>query len=150
MCYLGLLKYSLFFFPIIFLELTIFDFNNILLKLFDYKFMSVYCFLSYKLKIKFFFLSVIMEEKKLNSLVYFFSNLFWSEKEATEMHGVDFFEKNDDRHLLLDYSIDGNPMLKIYSVCGYCELYYNFIKMLLSYIATLSTDGAKVENKFDF
>jgi NADH-quinone oxidoreductase subunit C len=41
------------------------------------------------------------------------------------MSGVYYTEKNDNRHLLLDYSFLGNPILKSFPVFGYFELIYD-------------------------
>lgn len=63
------------------------------------------------------------------SSIYSISNIFlnsdWSERENSEMCGVIYNSKHDNRHLLLDYSFLGNPLLKSFPVFGYFELIYD-------------------------
>jgi NADH:ubiquinone oxidoreductase subunit C len=41
------------------------------------------------------------------------------------MLGINFFDKLDSRKLMLDYSFEGNPLLKQFSSIGYDELEYD-------------------------
>lgn len=66
------------------------------------------------------------------------------------MHNITFFEKLDSRHLLLDFSLNGNPMLKSYSIIGYSEILYNFIFSLIQYIYLLMMESIKLNSIFDY
>ena len=66
------------------------------------------------------------------------------------MHGISFENKFDSRHILLDYSFTGFPMKKNYSLSGYVELVYNFIKTYIEYIKTILLESIKIDNFFDF
>ena len=142
-----LVKFSSFFKPTIFLELSSFDYNNvnehILLS-----FTLLYCFLLLNSSLKLFLSSSGSEDEFIYSSSTVFNNLSWSEREIGEMHNINFFEKIDSRHLLLDYSLNGNPMLKTYSLVGYVEILYNFILSIIQYLATL--ESKKTNNVFDY
>jgi len=43
------------------------------------------------------------------------------------MMGAFFYNKLDNRKLLLDYSFIGFPLLKIYPSAGFIELIYSFL-----------------------
>lgn len=147
---LGLLKNGEFFKPTIFLELSAYDYNTLLESLDLPAYTIIYCIFMYSLSLNFFIFFVGSEDESVITSTFLYNNLYWSEKEITEMHGINFFEKNDSRHLLLDYSFNGNPMLKNYSVSGYVELLYNFIIMILVYIQVLLLESIKIENTFDY
>jgi NADH:ubiquinone oxidoreductase subunit C len=102
------------------------------------------------LSLNFLIFYINSEEHKKFTIVNLYNNLFWSEKEISEMHGIDFLESGDSRNLLLDYSLGGNPMLKSYSISGYLELIYNFILSALIYMKVWLFEASKTENKFDY
>lgn len=51
----------------------------------------------------------------------------WLEREFSEMFGVSIFEKVDARNLLLDYSLNENPLLKSFPTVGLRELHYSVL-----------------------
>lgn len=140
--FFSILKYSIFCRPTIFLELSAFD--NIFCGS-----TILYCFLLLFFKIRvFFFLK--NETSFIQTCNFYFFNSTWSEREIEEMHNINFDDKFDSRHLLLDYSFIGFPMQKIFSVSGYFELVYNFIKSYVEYTDTLLQESSKPNNQFDF
>lgn len=66
------------------------------------------------------------------------------------MHDLDFFEKLDSRHLLLDFSFNGSPMKKSYSVVGYLEIIYNFFSSSVHYSDLSLPESIKLNNSFDY
>lgn len=88
---------------------------------------STYYF--YWAKIRLTFFSFVKSQKhkiNLNSIENLFFNANWLEREVSEMFGVYFFNKVDNRNLLLEYSCSWSPMLKDFPCEGYFESYYNF------------------------
>jgi len=49
------------------------------------------------------------------------------------MIGVNFVNKQDNRLLLLDYSVEFNPLLKGFSCENYTDVYYNFFEDKIDY-----------------
>jgi len=72
--------------------------------------------------------------KNYKTLEFFFKNSNWLERESSEMFGVNFILKKDNRCLLLDYSKNENPLLKKYPCEGYYDIYYNYLDNKLSFI----------------
>lgn len=141
-------RYSSIFSKIIFLELAAFDYlSNYLLFL---EFSLIYCFLSISLGLKIFLFYSGSEESIVHTSSNIFNNLLWSEREISEMHGIEFLNKCDSRHLLLDFSFNGNPMLKSYSVIGYFEIIYNIVSSKIEYIKLLTSESWKIDNLFDY
>lgn len=79
-----------------------------------------------------------------------FQNLAWAERETAEMFGIKFMGKKDNRHLLLDYSFTGFPMLKSFPVAGVAELFYSVNSSVISYYSLGLFESSKIENNFDF
>lgn len=79
-----------------------------------------------------------------------FQNLAWTEREIAEMYGIKFKNKKDNRHLLLDYSFTGYPMLKSFPVSGLVELFYSVNSAVISYYSLGLFESSKIENNFDF
>lgn len=79
-----------------------------------------------------------------------FQNLAWTEREISEMFGIKFNGKKDNRHLLLDYSFTGWPMLKSFPVAGLVELFYSVNLAGISYYSLGLFESSKIENNFDF
>ena len=69
-----------------------------------------------------------------NSVDSVYLNSSWLEREVSEMYGVNYINKNDNRSLLLDYSRNEFPMLKDFPVEGFYEIYYDFFENKLAYI----------------
>lgn len=83
--------------------------------------------------------------KTINTL---FQNITWAEREISEMFGINFSGKKDNRRLLLDFSFIGNPMLKSYPVTGFVEVYYSVIKQWIEYGILLLLEGSKLNTEF--
>ena len=73
-------------------------------------------------------LTAFNSNSNLNSIESFFPNASWLERETAEMYGIYFFNKNDSRKLLLDYSKNENPLLKNYPVEGYSQVFFSFFE----------------------
>ena len=86
--------------------------------------------------------------EKNYSFTHLFNNLNWSEREVSEMYGINFLNKKDNRHLLLDYNFFDYPMLSTFPVQGYEEIIFNFIDQKVEYIKLLSWEGQKIIEKF--
>lgn len=78
----------------------------------------IYIYYNYRFREKFFFSFSGLYNDKVSSIAFFFQNAQWPERELSEMFGVFFYNKNDNRRLLLDYLFNGYPLLKIYPVTG--------------------------------
>ena len=144
------LKFNSFFKPSLFLELSAFDYSNFLGYVDLPTYTLLYCVFSFLLCLSFMLFTLGSEGVNVYTGSYIYNNLFWSEREISEMHNVNFADKGDSRHLLLDYSLNGNPMLKNYSVIGYVELFFSFIMMLILYVGLLMLDSAKLNTIFDY
>lgn len=72
--------------------------------------------------------------KNYKTLESFFKNANWLERESSEMFGVNFLFKKDNRCLLLDYSKNENPLLKKYPCEGYYDIYYNYLDNKLTFL----------------
>lgn len=86
----------------------------------------------FNLKINLFVLMSL--QSFLESIVKFFKNNFFTERENVEMHGIDIKDILDVRYLLLDYLFYGFPLLKYFPLSGYVELFYNYFKSIILYI----------------
>lgn len=69
-----------------------------------------------------------------SSIDKYFFNANWLEREVSEMYGIFFFLKKDNRKLLLDYSKNENPLLKDYPCEGVTDVFYNFFDLQINYI----------------
>lgn len=76
-------------------------------------------------------------KKKIQSFELVFNNLNWIEREISEMYGIFFFIKKDNRKLLLDYSKTENPLLKNFQLEGKNEIFFNFFNYQVEYINNL-------------
>ena len=65
--------------------------------------------------------------RDLNSLEDLFYNSNWAEREVSEMNGVFFFGKNDNRNLLLGYSEFSYPLKKHTPSIGFYNLFYDIV-----------------------
>lgn len=102
--------------------------NNILLY-------SIYFIYFLKIKISIFsFLKKQFCKNYFYSIEDIFFNSNWLEREVSEMFNIYFFNKIDNRNLLLEYSSMYNPMLKNFPCEGYFEIYYNFFNENISFL----------------
>lgn len=113
-------------------------------------FTLMYCIFMLMLSLHLFIFFSGSDADKIFTAGYIYNNLLWSEREISEMHNIIFLEKSDSRHLLLDYSVNGSPMLKNYSVIGYLELLYSFILMIIIYVGLASPESYKLNTVFDY
>jgi len=65
-----------------------------------------------------------------------FFNANWCEREVSEMSGIFFFGKNDNRNLLMSYSDFFFPLKKYFPSVGLFELYYDIISDLIVKVNT--------------
>lgn len=70
----------------------------------------------------------------IDSIDYVYRNASWLEREVSEMYGLKFKNKKDNRSLLLDYSRNEYPMLKDFPTEGFYEIYFDFFENKLQYI----------------
>lgn len=88
--------------------------------------MPYYIIYFYKLKLKLTLIFYGKNEYQSIDLIYKNSN--WLEREISEMYGVFYVNKRDIRKLLLDYTMDINPMLKDYPTEGEFDCYFSNIE----------------------
>lgn len=83
-----------------------------------------YIFYFYKIKLK---ITLICydDESKLDSIDLIYKNSNWLERETSEMYNIQYVNKRDCRKLLLDYTLDVNPMLKNYPTEGEFDCYFS-------------------------
>ena len=86
----------------------------------------------YFLKIRMSLIQLTNSDVESIDLIY--PNANWLERETSEMYGINYLNKNDNRSLLLDYSRNEFPMLKDFPVEGFYEIYYDFFENKLTYI----------------
>lgn len=86
----------------------------------------IYIFFNYFHRNRLFLSFSASYKYNLNTISSFFYNAQWPEREVSEMFGSFFFNKKDNRKLLLDYSHIGFPLLKLYPLSGYVEIIFTF------------------------
>lgn len=60
----------------------------------------------------------------VNSLNLLYKSSNWLERELWDMYGIYINGNEDLRRILTDYGFDGFPLLKIFPLSGYFELFY--------------------------
>lgn len=70
----------------------------------------------------------------LDTIDNIYYNSSWLERENSEMYGINYINKKDNRSLLLDYSRNEYPMLKDFPTEGYDEIYFDFFENKINYI----------------
>lgn len=141
-----LVRYSTLLYKVYFTELNAFEVNKTLAfknSVSTNLNIIMHVFYSSRLQQKFIFLShntSSILSKTFNNL---FQNITWPEREISEMFGISFLQKKDNRRLLLDFSFIGYPLLKSYPVTGYVELFYSVIEQWLVYNGCIFTEGEK-------
>lgn len=78
--------------------------------------------------------------QQLQSIDYVYPSAGWLEREFSEMFGVYLDRKLDSRNLLLDYSLNENPLLKSFPSVGFREVHYSMLAESVVY-----TSAAAVE-----
>ena len=90
---------------------------------------SVYYFYFIKVRITF----VQSTNNNVDSIDSIYKNASWLEREVSEMFGINFTNKKDNRSLLLDYSRNEFPMLKDFPTEGYRDIFYDFFENKIDY-----------------
>ena len=98
--------------------------NLLFLAKYRYIHMYTYYFLTTKARVT---LLLWNNTKQLPSIDNLYPNANWLERELGEMYGINFFKKNDNRKLLLDYTKIEAPFLKDFPVEGYTDAFYNIL-----------------------
>jgi NADH:ubiquinone oxidoreductase subunit C len=114
------------------------DVNNWMLQdsiLYKQAYLNVYLFYIYTLKLKLLLLvsnnTLTTEFTSIDSL---FINASWLERESSEMYGIFFRIKKDNRKLLLDYSRTEYPLRKDFSSEGYMDCFYSIFENDVVYL----------------
>lgn len=92
-----------------------------------------YIFYYYTLKIK---LTIFVNNNFYEnhpSIDKIYLNASWLERENSEMYGLKFKGKWDNRCLLLDYSKNESPLLKDFPTEGFQDIFYDFFENKLMY-----------------
>ena len=87
-----------------------------------------YIYYIYNLKMR---LTIILNNEtstNLKSVDMIYKNANWLERELSEMYGIFYINKKDNRKLLLDYTKDENPLLKDFPTEGLNDIFYNFFE----------------------
>ena len=74
----------------------------------------------------------------------FFPGFSWPEREVSEMIGLSFLSKWDNRRLMTDYSFEGSPILKSFPTIGFEELEYDFFLRWLVHRSVKFQGGIEV------
>lgn len=85
-----------------------------------------YVFYFYTLKLK--LTLAFYGDGAYESIDLIYKNSNWLERETSEMYNIYFKNKRDARKLLLDYTLDINPMLKDYPTEGEYDCYFSNIE----------------------
>ena len=92
------------------------------------RFCVIYDFLSLnynsRLRVKIF----TNELSSIPSVVTFFINANWWEREIWDLYGIYFDKHPDLRRILTDYGFEGHPLRKDFPLQGYVEIRYNETK----------------------
>jgi len=96
-------------------------FNNLLI-------FYTYYYFNNKNKVTVFTGNTGLQNSFFNSIDTIYNNANWLERETSEMYNVVFYNKNDTRRILLDYSKIENPLLKTFPSAGYVEVFYNIFE----------------------
>jgi len=103
--------------------------NQLFLKNFEkIRFLLFINYYFYKLKCKFTIFIPLNLKKKILSIETIYANTSWLEREVSELFGIFFLNKIDNRNLLLDYSQFDYPMRKDFNCEGYTDIFYNFFE----------------------
>nr|QIB71977.1 NADH dehydrogenase subunit 9 [Gruberia lanceolata] len=125
-----LLKFNSLFYSTFLLDTSVLKSVKVRKRSYDIFFFNFFNYI-FSLKINLFVL--ISENYFFESIVKFFKNGFFTERENSEMHGINLKNNLDIRYLLLDYLFCGFPLLKNYPLSGFVELFYDYFRQLLYY-----------------
>ena len=78
----------------------------------------------------------LLKTKRIKTLVKFYKNNLFLERELREMFNINIEGGRDTRNLLLDYHYALNPMLSNFNVEGQEEVYLNIFNDKLEYVPT--------------
>jgi NADH-quinone oxidoreductase subunit C len=110
----------------------------------DFRFTSVYQFLSltYNSRIN---VRVSLSEKSfLHTISDIFSSADWAEREVWDLFGVYFLGHSDLRRILTDYSFKGHPLRKDFPVTGFFESFYDDFQKVVVYEKVELSQESKV------
>ena len=106
------------------IDIAGFNFNNFSLNV---KMLYIYTIYIVNTKIK---IHIFFKQSDVLTVVkssdFFYPNSNWLEREFCEMYGLQIFNKNDFRRLLLNYCENSAPMRREFISRGDHECYYNF------------------------
>lgn len=134
------LKYDLTTFLTSLIEITGLDSKNYLNNLTKDSKIINYNYYIYYTKIRISISTPYSKYWSVNSIGPLFDNASWLEREVSEMLGVNFLKKKDNRLLLLDYSINSCPLLKSFVFENYVDVYYNFFEDRIDYTNSQSVE----------
>jgi NADH-quinone oxidoreductase subunit C len=60
----------------------------------------------------------------IESIINLFNSANWLEREVWDLFGIIFRNHSDLRRILTDYGFEGYPLLKLFPLSGYFELFY--------------------------
>lgn len=93
----------------------------------DLKIIYIYTIYIINTKVK---LNICFTQSDQSSIIksgdYFYPNLNWLEREFSEMYGIQLFNKNDFRKLLLNYCENNTPLRRDYTSRGDLDFFYSF------------------------
>lgn len=110
----------------------------------------IYIYYNLTFREKFFFSYSGFYNTSISSISSFFPNAQWPERELSEMFGILFYNKNDNRRLLLDYLFNGYPLLKSYPVSGWTEIIYSYNTSWLSLVFIQSIEYVTYDTYYSF
>ena len=80
------------------------------------------------------------KNSELRSIDSIYSSANWLEREFSEMFGASIFSKVDSRNLLLDYSLNENPLIKSFPSVGLREAQYSILSESVVYTAAAAVE----------
>lgn len=84
--------------------------------------------LNIKIKLTLYYFLPYSSTYNLSSIDQFYLNANWLERETSEMYGIFFNNKKDQRKLLLDYSTFENPLKKDFPLEGHKQVFFSFFE----------------------
>ena len=71
---------------------------------------------------------VLKNNTSVDSVTELYYAANWLEREAAELHGINFFGKKDLRNLMLQYGDSTEPLKKSFPSIGLKEIFYSPLK----------------------
>ena len=76
---------------------------------------------------------VTTEKSPIVSLMQFYNNSNWLEREIWDLYGIYFIGHYDLRRILTDYNFAGHPLRKDFPLSGFVEIHYDDTEKSLLY-----------------